>query len=336
MKLSIHCPSCLTPMGAFSDDSNAQVHCGSCQRQYRVISGKVSKRASMREALLYLNNRLPQWYKRHYELRLTTGDRQLKVLKFSIPQAEDRVPVRRGDLVSILYTAHGTVFKKLIAITNHTTGNAYTLPTPATSLGYLATTRGTVAAALSVYFVLNGANLFLLSLLSVVGVFVYVKLAYTAELTTPPLQMTVHEEARLLADQKLLQHKHQIEKRVEMLRHECQANQTLMQQFEKLRQKMFNFDEKLYATRIQRTKSAVGILTKQNENNKRLIGEYSRMAKMIEIEIETAQIADQLPEVEDFTNTIVRKMAELKRVEEYNQNLRFQLEANEEVRRLRA
>lgn len=323
-------------MGAFSDGSNTQVRCVACQRQYHVISGKVSKRASMREALLYLNNRLPQWYKRHYELRLTTLDRQLKVLKFSIPHGEDRVPVRRGDLVSVVFTTQGRVFKKLIAISNHTTGNAYTLPNPATNLSYLASTRGTVAAALGVYFALNGTSLFLLSLLSAIGVFVYVKLAYTAELTTPALKTTVQEEARLLADQKLLHHRWQIEQRVEILRHESRANQALMQQFETLRRKMFGFDEKLYATRIQRTKSAVGILTKQNENNQRLISEYSRMIKMIEIEIETAQIADQLPEAEDFTNAILRKLAELKRVEEYNQNLRFQLEANEEVRRMRA
>ncbi|MEP0871105.1 hypothetical protein NDA01_14945 [Trichocoleus desertorum AS-A10] len=336
MKRSIQCPSCLTPLGTLNYDSIPQLRCTSCQRKYGVVYGKLSQRNSMREVLLYLTAKLPRFYKRHYEFRIITPSRSLQVLKFSVPGAEDGIPVRRGDMISLLYTTQGYVLKKLIAITNHTTGSDYLLPSPVPSPGYLVATRGTVSATVFLSLLLTGANIFLLSMLSAASLLLYAKLAHTAQLTSPPLQMNVQEESRLLADQKLLTQKYSLEQRLGELKHESAANQALISQLGSLKRKMLQFDDKLYANRIRRTTSAVGILSKQMSNNQRLVSEYSRMIKMIEIEVETAQIADQLPDAENFTKTILRKLAELKHVEEYNQNLRFQLEANEEVRRMQA
>jgi hypothetical protein len=55
---------------------------------------------------------------------------------------------------------------------------------------------------------------------------------------------------------------------------------------------------------------------------------------MIEIELETAYLADQLPDAHDFTGAILSKIAELQAIEDRNRQLRLELEANEEVRRL--
>lgn len=238
-------------------------------------------------------------------------------------------------MVSILYTTQGQVLKKLIAIVNHTTGGSYVLPAPAPSPTYLISTHGTVSALVFLSLLLSGANLWLVSLLSVAGLFAYVKLVNAAELSSPPLQVDNREEARLLADQKLIAQQWRLKQRVEELRGECLSNQRLIGQLESLKRKMLDLDAQLYGRRVTRTNSAVEILKQQIINNQRLVTEYLRTTRMIDIELETSQIADQLPEAEDFTSAILGKLNELQRVEDQNQSLRFQLEANEEVRRLR-
>ncbi|WP_421655244.1 hypothetical protein [Leptothermofonsia sp. ETS-13] len=134
-----------------------------------------------------------------------------------------------------------------------------------------------------------------------------------------------------MTDQKLLVHKAKLEHRLDELNHECKSTQFLIDQLEALKHKMLDVDRDLYSVRIYRSTSAIGILKQQIANNARLMREYRRTLRMIEIEIDTSWIADQLPNADNFTRAIAEKMAELKEIEDQNQFLKLQLAAYEEV-----
>ncbi len=308
-----------------------QVTCGSCRQQYGVVYGKLSKRSSIVEALLYLTSQLPSFYKRHYTFQITTADRTLKCLQFSIPGKNDVIPIHRGDVVSVLYTMQGYLMKQLVAIANHTTGKSYVLPNPVPSANQHFITLITIVTGFVLLSFLNGGNVFFASILSAIGVLAYIKLTNNAQLSSPTLNATHAEGIRLIADQRLLAQQRKLEQRVTELTHEYQSNQVLIEQINALKQKMTEVDQAVYSARIYRATTAVDILNQQIANNQRLIREYQHMLKMIEIEIDTSWIADQLPDAENFSRRILERLGELKEIEEQNQSLKLQLAAYEEV-----
>ncbi|MBD2021073.1 hypothetical protein H6F43_12875 [Leptolyngbya sp. FACHB-36] len=297
-----------------------------------MVYGKLSKRSSLPETLLFINAKLPKVFRRHYMLQVTTPDRTLKQLQFSIPGKLDQVPVHHGDMVSILYTMRGYIMHKLVAVTNHTTGKRFLFPHPISSATHLSGVVGGMVLGLLLGAYLLGLNLLLASVVNAIGVLVFLKVTSIAQLTTPSLE--TREGKRLLADQQLLVQKRKIEQRVEELNHDSKANQVLIQQLDDLKRKMTHLDQRLYSSRIVRTNSAITILKQQIGNNYRLVREYGRAVKMIDIEVETSWIADQLPDSEDFTRKILRRLEELKTIEDQNQSLKFQLAAYEDIGRL--
>ena len=293
--------------------------------------GKLSKRSSIVEALLYLTSQLPSFYKRHYTFQITTADRTLKCLQFSVPGKSDVIPIHRGDVVSVLYTMQGYLMKQLVAIANHTTGKSYVLPNPVPSANQHFITLITIVTGFVLVSFLNGGNVFFTSIFSAIGVLAYIKLTNNAQLSSPTLNATHAEGIRLIADQRLLAQQRKLEQRVTELTHEYQSNQVLIEQINALKQKMTQVDQAVYSARIYRATTAVDILNQQIANNQRLIREYQHMLKMIEIEIDTSWIADQLPDAENFSRRILERLDELKEIEEQNQSLKLQLAAYEEV-----
>lgn len=332
MKLSLFCPSCGKTIADLSRHSlQGQVVCLSCGERYGLVYGKLSRRSSIQEALLYLKSTLPSFYKRHYTLQITTVDRTYKNLQFSIPGKADVVPVHRGDLVSVIYTMQGYVMKKLVAIANHTTGKSYILPKPVPSSSRHAIKLLMIVSGLLTFSFFTGFNVLLTALFSGFGVLLHHKFSNQAQITSPVLDGRESQDRRLLADQRLLAQNRKIEQRIAELEHEAKSNQMLIEQLETLKQKMGQVDQALYSARIYRATGAVKILKQQIANSQRLIREYKRTLRMIEIEIDTSWIADQLPDIENFTRTIIGKLSELKEIEEQNQTLKLQLAAYEEV-----
>lgn len=333
MKLLLHCPSCSRPIADLHAVAT-EVTCPACQHQFGIVYGKLSKRSSIPEALLFLSAKLPSFYKRHYTLQITTPDRTLKQLQFSIPGQADQIPVHHGDIISALYTMRGYVMNKLVAITNHTTGKRYVLSTPIPSASHLVVPLGVLATGLLLCSYITGVSLIATTVVGALGMLALLKVTHIAQLSTPSLETIGREGTRLLADQRLLVQKRKIQQRVEELDHDCKANQVLIAQLDALKQKMANFDPHLYSARIFRTTSAIKLIDQQITNTRRLIREYKHTLKMIEIEIETSWIADQLPEGDDFIRTIVRKLEELKAIEEQNQSLKLQLSAYDDMQRM--
>jgi len=331
MKLSLYCPTCSRPI-ADLNSTTPQIVCAACQHRYGVVHGKLSKHSSINEPLLFLNDKLPSFYKRHYTLQITTPDRNLKQLQFSIPGKADPLSVHYGDVVSVLYTMQGYLMKKLVAVTNHTTGKRYVLPKPVPSTTHLTLTLTTIVLGLLVGSFMSGVNVFLVSVVSALGVLAYLKVTHSAQLTSPSLDTHGREGTRLAGDQRLLAQKLKIEHRMDEIGHECKANQGLIDRLEDLKRKMIDVDQQLYAPRIFRTTGAVTLLKQQITNNQRLVREYRRALQMIEIEVETSWIADQLPDASNFTRAIMQKLEELKAIEDQNQFLKLQLAAYEEVK----
>lgn len=248
-----------------------------------------------------------------------------------MPGKSDVIPVHRGDVVSVLYTMQGYVMKQLVAIANHTTGKSYVLPNPVPGTNQHVITLITIVTGFVLLSFLNGGNVFFTSIFSAIGVLTYLKLTNNAHLSNPVLNPTQAEGLRLIADQRLLSQQRKLEQRVTELTHECQSNQVLIEQIKALKQKMTQVDQAIYSARIYRSTTAIDILNKQIANNHRLVREYQHMLKMIEIEIDTSWIADQLPDAENFTQRILERLHELKEIEEHNQALKLQLAAYEEV-----
>ncbi len=332
MKLSLNCPTCDRAIADLHHKaSHQQVKCLSCKREYGVVYGKLSQRTTMQEVLLFLKSTLPSFYKRHYSFQITTADRTLKQLQFSVPGKADSVPVNSGDIMSVLYTMQGYVMQKLVAIANHTTGKQYILPTPVPSTSrHLALFLIAMGCLLTLSF-LGGWNWFVTAGLSAIGLLSYFKFSNTANLTSPPLEGQARLGKRLLQDQRLLAQQRKLEQRVGELQHEHKATQMLIHQLETLKQKMSQIDPALYAARIHRANHAMNLLKQQLVNNQRLVREYERTLRMIDIEVETTWIADQLPDSDHFSRSILTRLAELKQIEDQNQDLKDQLAAYEEV-----
>jgi hypothetical protein len=321
-------------MGSVHPDGVCQLVCYGCRQRFGVVYGKLTGWSSKQEAMLYLNARLPSFYKRRYQLRITTPGRDLRVLTFSVPGARDCVPVHPGDRISVLYSLRGDSLKKLVSIYNHTLGKAYHLATPVPSLAYLLETRGALLVVfflISIFSGLGGVGIYSLW---AIAVLLYTRLIDTARLTRPPLSSDVSAEARLLEERNWMHQKDQLQNRIEALRAESRSHRDLLRRIQTLREKMLTFNASLYTTRINNLESAARLLKQRIQHNQHLVDQYFQTIHMIDIELEAAYLSDQLPEVTDTTGTLLSRLNELKAIEKRNRDLWLQLEANEEVRRL--
>jgi hypothetical protein len=335
MQTSLHCPSCRRSLGRVQLEQVEQLICVRCRRDYGILHGKLSGWQSQRQTLFYLNDRLPKVYKRRYELRITTSTRHLKVLTFSLPGASDRVPARPGDRLSILYTGRGNAIRKLFAIHNHTNGRSYNLPKPIPSRQNMLLTRGMFGGAVLGAAIVGGLELVALpGIVGAIALYAWSHWRDVAELTTPALHPDNPLESRLLGEQHLAQQHQQLARRVDELQQEDMTHRDLMKRLRSLREKMLKVDASLYATRIGQIEKGIRLLQLRLQHNDQLVERYAEAMNLIDIELETASLADHLPDGYDFHDDLFTKLEELKAIEARNQDLRWQLEANEEVRRL--
>lgn len=330
---SINCPFCHRLLGKIHADGSCDLECSSCRKSFSIVYGKLSGWFSEQEAMLYLNSRLPSIYKRHYELRITTPGRVLKRLTFSVPGQRDRIPVRPGDRVSIIYSRWGDGIRHLIGITNHTSGKNFRLPTAIPSLRFWLATYGSLCAGVMLAAFINGMGMVVMPW-AAIALVLCARGADTAQLTTPCLSAHVPLESRLLAEQQLFNQKLYLEQRVETLRTENQSHRDWIRQLRSLRSKMLTVSTSLYSTRVSRIENAARLLQQRTHHNELLTEKYAQTIKLIDIELEAAYVDSHLTELEQFKAGLTRQLEELRAIEESNRNLWLQLEANEEVRQL--
>jgi hypothetical protein len=101
---TINCPLCSIPIGRIGNSGLFKGICTSCKFQYGAVYGKLSGRFSQQLTLRRETSKQSRVYQRQYELRIKTLAKKLEVFTFSTPGKGDWISVRRGDIVSVLFT----------------------------------------------------------------------------------------------------------------------------------------------------------------------------------------------------------------------------------------
>jgi hypothetical protein len=297
--------------------------------------GRVAHWYSKEEPVFYLSPGLPKLFRRRYRLRITTPGRELKQLQFTAPGLDDLLPTRTGDRLSILYSGSGGKLDKLLSVHNHSLGKTYRPTFPLASRPHLWKTQGSVSAAIGLGALVGGVDLGLVAL-GAIALTVGSRLTHAAELTVPELRRDRPHEARLLAELKLVQQKGDLEHHIDALRQEIQDHKDLIKRLQELRRKMMAYNPTLYAPRVARIESAIGLIKQRIDHTQQLIAEYRETIQMLEIELEAAALADRLPDADDFTRHVLERVEELKAIEAQNQATWAEIQAVPEVSRLQA
>jgi len=274
----------------------------------------------------------PRRHRRHYEFRIQIPS-GIHVLQCSTPGEGDLIPVFEGDLVSFLYTLRGERLAEVISVTNHLTGNTYRLASPGSTAVRTAIGWGLLSGVPVLLLLLPNGVEFPIALLTSVSSIPLVSVL-VARLKSLKLRLDPALKAHLAAEQQLFGEKIELEQRVEELQRKFITSQTRLNQLASLNQKMLEVGADLYAKRIKRVSQAIAILNQQLSQDQHLIDQYVRTIKMIEIELETSRAVEAIPNAENFMGMIFERLAELKTIDQKTQQLRSQLEADEEVRSL--
>lgn len=330
MSILIHCPACSTAIGNIGSNGTLQAICASCWYKFEAIYGSVAARVSEVEPVRSLPH-LPQRYRRRYEFRLSTP--QEVQLQCSTLGQEDRLPAHLGDRISFLYTLRGEVREALIAVTNHTTDKTYRLSSPGRAALSLAVKISFFSGIPLLLVLLPNGVEFPIAMLAAIGSMPVVSVI-VAKLKSSKVKIDASQRLRLVAEQKLLGEKVELQQRLAELQQKYSTNQARVYQLISLNQKMLDVGADLYAKRIEKISRAIALLEPQLTQEQHLIDQYTRTIKMVEIELETSQAVEQLPEAEDFMSMIFVQLNELRTIDQKNQQLRSQVEADEEVRSL--
>ena len=327
------CPSCARSLGRFEADGRFQGVCSTCRIDLAGFWGRLSHWHSEGEPLFYLTPNLPKLFRRRYEFRITTPGREVQLLKFTTPGLVDQVPVQAGNRVSVLYASRGGRMERLLGIDNHSLGKRFRPLTPIPSVPHLWRMKGGMSAAIGVGALLGGIDLGVISA-GAIAMALMARFSHGAELSVPALRGDRPDEARLLQELKLVQHKGEMGDRITLLRQEIQEHKALIKQLQALRAKMLAYNATLYAGRVSRLESAIRLIQQRLEHNHQLIQEYHQTLEMLDIELEAATLADRLPDADGFTHHLLQRVEELRAIEAQNQAAWQQIQAMPEVQRL--
>lgn len=120
--------------------------------------------------------------------------------------------------------------------------------------------------------------------------------------------------------------------RVQESRAFAAEQERLLREIAGLQTMMRALDPDLYGTRIERLDSARKIVEEQIRIERELLAEYEKAQRILDIEIETVRVVGELGG--DVMESVSQRLAELDSARDANRQLRYQLEANEEVERL--
>lgn len=137
--------------------------------------------------------------------------------------------------------------------------------------------------------------------------------------------MRAHLElVRLKCEQQLLTQKYELEQKTTQLKGELKANRNIIQRVEALPEKMIQVDRDMYVDRLATIISGIELMQEQSHLVQKLVDGYFQLAKTIEIEYETSQLAEKLPQ--DIISQIMRRLEELKKIEEQKQEMQLLVE----------
>jgi hypothetical protein len=328
----LDCPSCEVPIGEISPEGRLTAVCPQCRYCFGVVAGRLKSRSSRQVTLRRQTRKQTGIYQRTYELRVQTPGGDLEVIAFAIDGKEDTIPVRRGDDIAMVASLRDGRIEEYVRLIDYTTATSYRLATPGDSARSTAMGVAAVAAVALFAFAWCGADAsFGTSAVAGLGALAALYFGLGAVMA-PRAKLDAGEHAKLGQAQDLLARKRELVAKAARHRTERAEKTKTMERLRALRAKMASVGEELYGSRMAQVDRALAVLDKQRALEDRLVAEYERTIKIIEIEYETGQAANALPS--DLLETTLGKLDELESVEHENRELQLQLEANEEVARV--
>lgn len=324
------CPKCNASLGEIGPTGILEEVCSRCHYKFQVLKGRLADRSS---EVVTTRSETPGQraeYRRDYELRLDLPDR-FEVLSLCTNGDADKLPMRTGDTVSFVHTMKGDEREDLLFITDHTTGEQFTLG----RIGATARSRAAMFALLlgigtAIFTLIAGASGTLVAVSSLV-VAAGSMLLLSRKLS-PVATLPDDEQATLAARQELLEQKRQMLLQQARIQDDRREKSATIVRLQDLQAKMRSVGLAAYQPRIETMDRAIATLNEQVALDERLLAAYTRNISILEIEYETGTAATALPS--DVGAELTLKLEELRTLEAQHADLSRELEANEEVERL--
>jgi hypothetical protein len=266
-------------------------------------------------------------------LELITRDGSLEKIQFATPGKEERVKVERGDLISVFFTLRGHQLEEIVSVVNHTRETACMLNRPGHQSRKVAWARAAALAVIVfgilIYYGVYGRA----ALLVGVATLIVLRVLFGRRLA-PRKVVSAREKAVVEHNQTLLEQKMELRSRKKRVRIDQERKEVVAERLLELLDKMNDVGEELYHRRIGNIEKAMTLIDQQLELDQRLLDQYDRAIKILEVEYETGRTSDSLPD--EVSNTLLSKYEELRAAENMNRELNLMLNANEEVERLLA
>ena len=324
------CPKCNASLGEVGPSGILEEVCSRCHYKFQVLKGRLADCASEQVVLRRETPGQRAEYRRDYELRLELPDRY-EVLSLWTTGPDDRIPVRRGDIVSFVHTMNGDRREDLLFITDHTTGEQFGLG----RIGANARSRAALIALVlgigtAIFTHIAGASatfIIVYSLVVTVG-----SMMLLSRKLAPMMSLPEEELAALAARQGLLERKRQMGLQRDLIQADKREKSGTITRLRELQAKMRSVGLDAYRLRIETMDRAIATLSEQVALDDRLLAAYARNISILEIEYETGATANVLPS--DAGTEMSLKLDELRALEAQHADLSRELEANEEVERL--
>lgn len=220
---------------------------------------------------------------REYDVRIRPAPGTVEIASFRRPTGDAPVSVGAGDLVSLAHTLRGTATGKLAVVVNHTAQQTHVLARPGDvwmPRGAL-TFAGILVAGIAIAIALGSAFPFLLALVAVMV------LAVVAEHGPTQRRLQPADVDALQGAEKLLDQKQKLGGRHRGLSAEHARKDALAERLRALRQKMEAVGEEHYGTRMRIVDAGLRVLDQQLETERKLLAQYERTHRLLEIEIES-------------------------------------------------
>lgn len=325
------CPKCKSSLGEVGPSGILEEVCSRCHYKFQVLKGRLVDAVS-RQILMRSETRGQRAeYRRDYELRLELPDRY-EVLSLWTNGPDDRIPVRRGDIVSFVHTMNGERREDLLFITDHTTGEQF-------GLGRIGATARNRALLIALLLGIGTAIISHLAGAAATFIVVYSVVVTAGSMMllsrklAPMMNLPEEEQAALAARQELLERKRQMLLQRDLIQTDRREKSETIARLRELQAKMRSVGLDVYKPRIATMDRAIATLSDQVALDDRLIAAYARNISILEIEYETGTAASALL-AGDVSEEISLKLEELHALEAQHAELSRELEANEEVERL--
>jgi hypothetical protein len=313
----IHCPLCrkalyLPASDKIWEESNSFC-CSHCQTPYRQTLGTLTALSSHLEQISSRSQH-PKFI-RCFRLRLQTKS-EIKEFQFSAPQSLDPEFAIADDSLSLIHTQYPNKLGELVCILNHTLERTFCLPGVHQAAKLWGLKVAGVVLTLSAVFAITAGgfrNILLISALSLSAAS-----GMVAYHQSKPKLRSKTQLAQLLQEQDYLEKIYRVQLKLDALDSELDANAVTLKRFAELRRKMLR-NREIYDSKLPTVERAERLLHEQKALLERLIGGYTQLIDIIEIERETLALTELLPD--NLDAQILQRMRELELLEEKKMEL---------------